>query len=460
MAGRGRAVAHVPCQRSGNRVLAQSPTRAIAYSRSMDMIGTTIGEYQVLDHLGAGGMGEVYRAVHSKIGRVVAIKVLTSAGHNPAMTDRFLNEARIQAGLHHPNIATLYDFCEFRGQPCIIMEYVDGQTLEMRIKSLGRLPPSEAIFIIQAVAEAIYYIHVHGIVHRDIKSNNIKITSAGAVKLLDFGIAKSSSTPSLTLDGSVVGTLQYLSPEQIRGGSADARSDIWALGVVLYEMVTGCAPFEATTIGDLCDKITKASYTPPSVLNAGLPREIETLIARCLKKNPSDRYQSTHEMLRQVMEVAKKVSTPRLSSVDQRLLGSGGIVTWASKHAILLAVAAVLVLALGIGIYLIMDSSPPDPKPAEVIVPKPTPRSGSAPARDNDPVAADRSKTIQINVEEGPADVYQDGSYLGKTPLNVKASVGDSVNLLLKRDGFEDKRVQFAVTANQRGYTLQMEKKR
>src|SRR5215471_19394638 len=277
----------------------------------MNMIGTTIGEYRVLDHLGAGGMGEVYRAIHSKIGRVVAVKVLTSAGHNPAMTDRFLNEARIQAGLHHPNIATLYDFCEFQGQPCIIMEYVDGQTLEMRIKSFGRLPPSEAVFIIQAVAQSIKYIHDNGIVHRDIKSNNIKITAAGEVKLLDFGIAKSSSTPSLTVDGSVVGTLQYLSPEQIRGGNADARSDIWALGVVLYEMVTGRAPFEATTIGDLCDKITKASYTAPSMLCGGLPREIESVISRCLKKNPADRYQSMREMLGSVMEVAKKVSTPR-----------------------------------------------------------------------------------------------------------------------------------------------------
>src|SRR5215471_18975688 len=333
----------------------------------MNMIGTTIGEYRVLDHLGAGGMGEVYRAIHSKIGRVVAVKVLTSAGHNPAMTDRFLNEARIQAGLHHPNIATLYDFCEFQGQPCIIMEYVDGQTLELRIKSFGRLPRSEAVFIIQAVAHAIKYIHDHGIVHRDIKSNNIKITAAGDVKLLDFGIAKSASTPSLTLDGSVVGTLQYLSPEQIRGGNADARSDIWALGVVLYEMVTGRAPFEATTIGDLCDKITKASYTAPSMLCGGLPREIESIISRCLKKNPADRYQSMKEMLGSLMEVAKKVSTPRLSSVDQRLAGKGGIGAWASKNSILLAVAAVLVLALGIVFYLIADSGPdPDPKRGDI----------------------------------------------------------------------------------------------
>jgi len=429
----------------------------------MDMIGATIGEYRILDHLGAGGMGEVYRAVHSKIGRVVAVKVLTSAGHNPAMTERFLNEARIQAGLHHPNIATLYDFCEFRGQPCIIMECVDGQTLDQRIKSLGRLPPSEAIFIIQSVGEAIDYIHNYGIIHRDIKSNNIKITAAGQVKLLDFGIAKSSSTPSLTLDGSVVGTLQYLSPEQIKGGNADARSDIWALGVVLYEMVTGRAPFEATTIGDLCDKITRASYTAPTMLSAGLPREIEAVISRCLKKNPADRYQSMKEMLASVMEVAKKVSTPRLSSVDQRLAGSGGIGAWASKNSILLAVAALLVLALGIVIYVMTGSgSDPEPGPAVVVPPAhPTPSAGPVkiPQSTGGGAVADRTRTVQINVEEGPAEVFRDGTYLGKTPLNVTASIGELVNLLLKRDGCEDKHLEFAVTANQRGYTLQMEKK-
>src|SRR5215831_5181854 len=430
----------------------------------MDMIGATVGEYRILDHLGAGGMGEVYRAVHSKIGRVVAVKVLTSPGHNPAhnpaMTDRFLNEARIQAGLHHPNIATLYDFCEFQGQPCIIMEYVDGQTLELRIKSFGRLPPSEAVFIIQAVAQSIKYIHDNGIVHRDIKSNNIKITAAGEVKLLDFGIAKSSSTPSLTVDGSIVGTLQYLSPEQIRGGNADARSDIWALGVVLYEMVTGRAPFEATTIGDLCDKITKAAYTPPSTLNAGLPREIESLIARCLKRNPSDRYQSTRDLLAAVMEIAKKVSTPRLSSVEhKRFGGSGGVAGWISKYTIPLAGGAVLVLALGIGVYFMTDSAA-DPKSPQVVVPTPQPSPSLKVPSSNGGGGADRLKTIQIDVEEGPAEVYQDGTFLGKTPITLKASVGDSVNLVLKRAGCEDKHLQFAVTANQRGYTLQMEKKR
>src|SRR5262252_8941654 len=139
-------------------------------------------------------MGEVYRAVHAKIGRVAAVKIMTRAGRDPRSMERFLNEARIQANLQHPNIATLYDFCEVSGQPCIIMEFIDGQTLDDRIAAYGRLPASEALFILQAAAEALSYMHGHGIVHRDIKSNNIKITSSGVIKLLDFGIAKDNST--------------------------------------------------------------------------------------------------------------------------------------------------------------------------------------------------------------------------------------------------------------------------
>ena len=278
------------------------------------LLNSTIGEYRLIDYVGAGGMGEVYRAVHSKIGRVAAVKMMTRAGRDPRSIERFLNEARIQASLHHPNIATLYDFCEVSGQPCIIMEFVDGQALDDHIAANGSLPASEALFILQAVAEALSYMHSHGIVHRDIKSNNIKITSQGGVKLLDFGIAKDNSTPAFTQAGDVIGTLQYLSPELLKGGAADLRSDIWALGVLLYEMVAGRPPFEAATIGQLYEKISKASFTQATVIRSGLPREIDGVIARCLKKNPADRFQSMPELLAETTRLASVISTPRLSS--------------------------------------------------------------------------------------------------------------------------------------------------
>src|SRR5947199_6782344 len=275
----------------------------------------SIGEYRIVDFLGAGGMGEVYRAMHSKIGRIAAVKVLTQATQSSGFVERFFNEARIQASLQHPNIATLYDFMEVGGQPCIIMEYIDGETISERIAAYGApLPLSETVYVFEKVCEAIEYIHRHGIIHRDIKSNNIKISSQGQIKLLDFVIAKGQTSQQLTQVGSVIGTLQYLAPELIRGGTADERGDIWALGVLLYEMVTGRVPFDAATVGDLCDRIDRVDYAPPAQLNPSVPRDAARIIARCLKKNPSERYASAGKLLADVKRLETIVSKPGLSS--------------------------------------------------------------------------------------------------------------------------------------------------
>ena len=171
------------------------------------LINSNIGDYRLVEKLGEGGMGEVYQGVHSKIGRVVAVKILSQGAHGPEFVERFLNEARIQGGLQHHNIVTLYDFLEYNGQPCIIMEFIEGSTLTDCIRTWGGLPLQEAIRYFQSIVEAIDYVHSRGIIHRDIKSNNVKITPAGQVKLLDFGIAKSGASPALTVTGAFVGTL-------------------------------------------------------------------------------------------------------------------------------------------------------------------------------------------------------------------------------------------------------------
>ena len=431
------------------------------------LINSTIGEYRLVEKLGEGGMGEVYQGVHSKIGRVVAVKILSQASHGPEFVERFLNEARIQGGLQHNNIVTLYDFLEYNGQPCIIMEYIEGRTLNECVRAWGGLPLADALRFFQSIVDAVDYVHSRGIVHRDIKSNNVKITPSGQVKLLDFGIAKSGASPALTVTGAFVGTLQYLSPEQLVGGIADVRSDIWSLGVLLYEMTTCHLPFDANTIGELCQKITKASYTPPSVMNQNVPREVQNVIARCLKKNPSDRYQTARELLQDVNCAATALSLPatRLASpapvtaasyseptsAAQRPSSGAGPVAAKPKSAVpvLIAVAGVVLLVIIGGLYFLLtgDSAA-----------KATQQTGVQPTAQK-PTSA-RQETFTVDVAEGRAEVYRNGELVGTTPYQFQTKAGEQqIELVLKRDGYVDKSVRLSTNETKKTYTYMLERK-
>jgi serine/threonine-protein kinase len=416
-------------------------------------INSVIGEYRIEGYLGAGGMGEVYCAQHSRIGRRAAVKILTHTSRSDGSLERFFNEANIQSSLRHPNIATLYDFTEINGQPCIIMEYIDGETLAERVRPSGPLPLSESLYIFQAIVQAIAYVHSNGVVHRDIKSNNIKISSSGEVKLLDFGIAKSESSEQLTATGSVIGTLEYLSPEQIMGGVADARSDIWALGVLLYEMVTGRVPFQAMTIGELCKKIEKVDYAPPTVLNPEVPREVVAVIAKCLRKNPADRYRLAQDLLNDVEQLIQVFSGSGAANLDRR---SGSTVKIAltniDRRLIAGIAASVVVLVLIAGAYLAVGSKGS------------TPSDKSAAATEQGPVTdqpdtteAAAAKTITIDVVGDKARVYRDGSFACETPCPIDAHIGETVNVKLTRDGFEPYQESFDVTAQTRTKTFTMQ---
>ncbi|HEX7317184.1 MAG TPA: serine/threonine-protein kinase [Pyrinomonadaceae bacterium] len=425
----------------------------------------TVGEYRVVDFLGAGGMGEVYRALHSKIGRVAAVKVLTQATQGAGFVERFFNEARIQASLQHPNVATLYDFCEVAGQPCIIMEYVDGETIAERIAAFrAPLPLSETVHVFEKVCEAIDYVHRHGVIHRDIKSNNIKVSSQNQVKLLDFGIAKAQNTQQqLTQTGAVIGTLQYLAPELIRGGTADASGDIWALGVLLYEMVTGRTPFDATTLGDLCDRIGRAEYTPPAQLNPGVPRAVSAVIARCLKKNPAERYRTATELLADARKLSATVSKPGVSASVSEAAVSEVVVNEvaveraeaarpASSFPLPLvlggaAVVVLLVVVIGVAAIVMLNNSPgvgeggvavaaETPSTARALASKPSP----AASRD----AAER--TVEIRTSDGKADVYNGADKVGTTPFAVSGKLGARVSLTLRRDGYADEPINFVIS--------------
>jgi eukaryotic-like serine/threonine-protein kinase len=435
------------------------------------LINSTIGEYRLVEKLGEGGMGEVYQGVHSKIGRVVAVKVLSQAAHSPEFVERFLNEARIQGGLQHNNIVTLYDFLEYDGKPCIIMEYIEGRTLTDCVQTWGGIPLPDAIRYFQSTVDAIAYVHSRGIVHRDIKSNNVKVTPSGQVKLLDFGIAKSGASPALTVTGAFVGTLQYLSPEQLVGGIADVRSDIWSLGVLFYEMTTSHLPFEANTIGELCQKITKASYTPPSVMNQGVPKEVQNIIQKCLKKNPADRYQSAGDLLKAVNCAAASVSMPPTRMASPGLptaptypdptssaLRHSNPATQAVPKAksslpLIGAIVGVVLLVAAVALYFILggnpastsaSKSPQQPGAQSTSIQKPTPAG---------------LEMYTVDCAEGRAAVYINGDRVGYTPHRFPAKSGEQFEFVLKLEGYQDKSVRLTTTENKKTYTFMMDKK-
>lgn len=421
--------------------------------RNGQLLNTKVGEYRMIDFLGAGGMGEVYRAVHARLGRVVAVKILTQAQRNPRLIERFHNEAQIQASLHHARIATLFDFIETNGMPCIVMEYVDGQTIEERVRTYGAMPLEEALHIFRAVVEAVEYMHEQAVVHRDIKSNNIKINSKGEVKLLDFGIAKSESSPQLTATGDVIGTLQYLSPEQIKGGVADARSDIWALGVLLYEMVSGQVPFNATTLGRLCDSIVKSEYVSPSTYNPYLPKEVEAIIKRCLKKNPDGRYQSAREILKDLNAIQGQNESEN-TATDQPSTTADMALNWVKQNMQLLSVATATLTVVAVLLLIV----------TQLIFDKPdNGNSNSSNAGTNvvepQKPGSQSLRIAKINALGGKAEVYKNGQYIGQTPCDIKVAAGEKVNLLLKRNGFEDKQIDFSLNQNQEDYTYTLNRK-
>ena len=286
------------------------------------LAGTRLGPYEIVSPLGVGGMGEVYRARDSKLGRLVAIKVLPSdVAKDPEKIDRFQREAKVLASLNHPNIASIYGF-EDSDKPGLVMELVEGPTLADRILA-GPVPVEEGLNIAKQVCDALEYAHEHGIVHRDVKPANIKVAADGIVKLLDFGLAKAlesvgnntdiSSSPTLTQRGTqagmILGTAGYMSPEQAKGRMIDRRADIWAFGCVLFEMLTGKMVFSGETVTDTLAEIVK-SEPNWSLLPANTPRAILTLLQRCLKKDQKQRLQAIGEARIVIEEVLAGKAAP------------------------------------------------------------------------------------------------------------------------------------------------------
>jgi serine/threonine-protein kinase len=254
------------------------------------------GRYRIVRKLGAGGMANVYLAEDEVLGRRVAIKILNDrhAGDDQ-FVERFRREAKNAAGLSHPNIVSIYDRGEAEGTYYIAMEYLDGRSLKELIVARGPAPIHIAVDYARQILGAIRFAHRHGIVHRDIKPHNVLVDGEGRLKVTDFGIAR-AGTSQMTEAGSIIGTAQYLSPEQAKGAPVDQTSDLYSVGVVLYELLTGVVPFNGDTPVEIAMKHLSSLPEPPSTKRADVPRDLDLVVMRALAKNPSERYHTAEEM--------------------------------------------------------------------------------------------------------------------------------------------------------------------
>jgi len=260
------------------------------------MVGTEIGNYRIVEKIGSGGMGVVYKAVDMHLDRVVAVKALNpEVSGNPALLERFRAEARAQAQLNHPNLATLYAFLVQDDVAYMVMEFVDGETFHAMVASRGAIPAEEAVPLFRQALAGIGHAHSHGIVHRDIKPSNIMVNRDGVVKVMDFGLAKVTGNHGITRTGVRLGTAYYMSPEQILVKPVDFRSDIYSLGVTLYEMLTGQAPFRADSEFQILNDHVNTAPPPPSRLHPQIPGGIEHAVLKALAKDPDQRFQNVEQ---------------------------------------------------------------------------------------------------------------------------------------------------------------------
>jgi serine/threonine-protein kinase len=420
----------------------------------LERLNTSVGGYRLSQFLGEGGMGEVFRGVHERTQRTVAVKILSSVMGARELA-RFYHEARVLSALEHPNIVKLVELVTLEGRPCLVLEYVEGETLGDRIVRFGRLPVDEATRFLRDISRAVAHIHTHGIIHRDIKPHNIRVTPRGEVKLLDFGIAVSAHLKGVTSTGYVVGTPRYLSPEQRRNETITPASDVWALGVLYYEMITGRPPFDGETTAELLARMDSGKYLLVSKIvedgSTPMVRGIDALVKDCLVQDSRRRLSSASTLAqradallgdsdrraRAAPETPRKPAAPitagqvksgvtdvlksTASALERRWLWFAG-----AALAVVLAITAIVVWGPGERVR------GPD----------------------------DAVYHIAVQGTVGRAEVFVNGRSIGLTPASYQGKIGQTILVELRQDGYEPVREAVSLSANEATATFPMDRRR
>jgi len=378
------------------------------------------GRYKVLEELGQGSMGIVYKAHDPNLDLILAVKVLRpECLQGETLVKRFIAEARVLGRLDHPNIVRVYNVDEDQGTVYIAMELLEGEGLNDLAKR-KRFSPEEIADLGATIAEALGYAHSKGVVHRDVKPGNILVRSDGKPKITDFGIARieDSAEHLMTQAGEVLGTPAYMSPEQVLSEPVDGRSDLFSLGIILYELCAGERPFRGDSLGAVFQAITQATPVPLSQLNPEIPAVLAEVVERCLRRNPPDRFQSGEDLAAALHGCFRKESPVEAAPVDSREIPKKGTPAWV--FAVVLAVLA----AAGGGIYHFTsghDAAAPTAAPSA-----PAAASKGAPA-----------SSLRLSTSPAGAHVFFDGAPKGEAPLRLEASPGKH-EVRLTLPGYEE----------------------
>ena len=340
----------------------------------------TFGRYQLLEKLGQGGMGVVYRAFDTVLERVVALKlVLTPEGLDPEMRERFFREARAAGHLSHKNIVTVYDLGEFDGKPYLAMEYLDGEDLQKRLARPEKMSLRRKIEVAIDLCEGVEFAHTHGVIHRDLKPANIYITESGGAKILDFGLAR-LMTSQLTQSNMLMGTLNYMSPEQVRGDRADQRSDVFSIGVVLYELLGGRTAFEGDSAASTLFKILQETPEPLRMVDASLPEPLVAIVEKAIAKLRDERYADVGALRQDLVAFRDQlILSGPITPLPSQIRSVSGVQPApvpgqrSFPVAVVATAAAVIVIVLGTVWFLTSRPVPQVPAATEAVAPPPDP---------------------------------------------------------------------------------------